>query len=159
VTLGRYADAFALLAAVLGGRRPVGWRGWAEVVWSDVRVPDYVGDMPHTWIGAEFATAIRLMLIRENGTELQLFRATPESWWRDKGIRLRHVPTAFGLVRVTAKRQRSRAIVELDLTGPSPERVTVRYPGARRALADGAPCAIDGDIVSAPAFSRMTIEF
>ena len=71
VALGRYDDAFALLAAVLGGRRPAGWRGWAEVVWSDARVADYIGDMPHTWIGAEFATAIRRLLIRENGKELQ----------------------------------------------------------------------------------------
>ena len=79
-------DAFALLSTVLGGRRPAGWRGWAEVVWSDARVPDYIGDMPHTWIGAEFATAIRRMLIRENGVELQLFRAVPELWWRGRGI-------------------------------------------------------------------------
>ena len=159
VALDRYADAFALLSGVLGGRRPAGWRGWAEVVWRDARVPDYIGDMPHTWIGAEFATAIRQMLIRENGTELQLFRATPDSWWRDKGIRLRDLPTAFGLAQVTAKRRGSRATIELGLTGPSPERVTVRYPGARRALADGAPCMIDGHIVSAPFFKRMTIEF
>jgi hypothetical protein len=159
VALGRYTDAFALLTAVLGGRRPLGWRGWAEVVWSDVRVADYIGDMPHTWIGAEFATSIRLMLIRENGTELQLFRATPDSWWLDKGIRLRDLPTAFGLAKVIAKRRGSRATIELGLTGPSPERVTVRCPGAQRALADGAPCTIDGHIVSAPAFSRMTIEF
>lgn len=27
VALGRYADAFALLSTVLGGRRPAGWRG------------------------------------------------------------------------------------------------------------------------------------
>ena len=159
VSLGRYADAFALLAAVLGGRRPVGWRGWAEVVWRDARAPDYIGDMPHTWIGAEFATAIRRMLIRENGTELQLFGAVPNSWWRDKGIRLRDLPTAFGLAKVIAKRRGSRATIELGLTGPAPERVTVRYPGAQRALADGAPCAIDDDIVSAPVFARMTIEF
>ncbi len=159
VALGRYGDAFALLTAVLGGRRPAGWRGWAEVVWSDARVPDYVGDMPHTWIGAEFATTVRQMLIRENGTELQLFRATPHAWWRGRGIRLRDLPTAFGLANVIAKRRGSRATIELGLTGPSPERVTARYPGAQRALADGAPCAIDGDIVSAPTFSRMTIEF
>jgi hypothetical protein len=93
--------------------------------------------MPHTWIGAEFAASIRLMLIRENGMELQLFRATPDSWWRDKGIRLRDLPTAFGLTNVIAKRRGSRATIELGLTGPSPERVTVRYPGAQRALADG----------------------
>jgi hypothetical protein len=129
------------------------------VVWSDVRVADYIGDMPHTWIGAEFANAIRLMLIRENGTELQLFRATPDSWWLDKSIRLRDLPTAFGLAKVVAKRRWSRATIELGLTGPSPERVTVRYPGAQRALADGAPCTIDGDIVSSPVFTRMTIEF
>jgi hypothetical protein len=50
VALSRYDDAFTLLAAVLGGRRPAGWRGWAEVVWSDARVADYIGDMPRTWI-------------------------------------------------------------------------------------------------------------
>ena len=159
VTLGRNTDAFALLSTVLGGRRPAGWRGWAEVVWSDARVPDYIGDMPHTWIGAEFATAVRRMLIRENGVELQLFRATPESWWQGRGIHLHDLPTAFGLVNVTAKRRGSRATIELGLTGPSPERITVRCPGAQRALADRAPCAIDSDIVSAPLFKRMDIEF
>jgi hypothetical protein len=38
--------------------------------------------MPHTWIGAEFATVIRRMLLRENGSTLELFRAVPEAWWR-----------------------------------------------------------------------------
>jgi hypothetical protein len=154
VTLGRNTDAFALLSTVLGGRRPAGWRGWA-----DARVPDYIGDMPHTWIGAEFATAVRRMLIRENGVELQLFRAKPESWWQGRGIHLHDLPTAFGLANVTAKRRGSRATIELGLTGPSPERITVRCPGAQRALADRAPCAIDSDIVSAPLFKRMDIEF
>jgi hypothetical protein len=90
-----------------------------------------------------------LMLTRESGMELQLLRATPESWRRDKGIRLRNLPTAFGLAKVIAKRRGSRATIELGLTGPSPERVTARCPGARRALAGGAPCAIAGNIVSA----------
>ena len=114
--------------------------------------------MPHTWIGAEFATAIRRMLIREKGTDLQLFRGAPDAWWRGEGIRLRDLPTAFGLANVIARRRGSRATIELGLTGPTPERVTVRYPAAQSALADGTPCAIDGDIVSAPAFRHMTIE-
>ena len=67
VSLGRYDDAFRWLSAALTCRRPRGWRSWAEVVWSDLRAPDYIGDMPHTWIGAEFITAIRRMLLRENG--------------------------------------------------------------------------------------------
>ena len=115
--------------------------------------------MPHTWIGAEFATAIRRMLIRENGTELQLFCAVPDCGGGTKASGSRDLPTAFGLAKVIAKRRGSRATIELGLTGPAPERVTVRYPGAQRALADGAPCAIDDDIVSAPIFTRMTIEF
>ena len=62
VSLGRYDDAFRLLSVMLASRRPRGWRGWAEVVWADLRVPEYIGDMPHTWIGAEFSCAIRRML-------------------------------------------------------------------------------------------------
>jgi hypothetical protein len=159
VSLGRDDDAFRLLSVMLACRRPRGWRGWAEVVWSDMRAPEYIGDMPHTWIGAEFSCAVRRMLLRENGPTLELFRAVPDGWWAGEGIMLKDLPTAFGLANVIAKRRGSRATIELGLTGPSPERVTARYPGAQRAFADGAPCAIDGDIVSAPPFSCMTIEF
>jgi hypothetical protein len=66
VSLGRFEDAFRLLSAGLPGRRPCGWRHWAEVVWAAPRCPEYIGDMPHTWIGAEFFTAIRRMLLRES---------------------------------------------------------------------------------------------
>ena len=98
VSLGRYDDAFRLLSVMLASRRPPGWRGWAEVVWSDMRVPDYIGDMPHTWIGAEFSCAVRLMLLRENGPTLELFRAAPAGWWAGEGIALNELPTAFGAV-------------------------------------------------------------
>ena len=59
VSLGRFEDAFGLLELLLACRRPDNWRHWAEVVWSPPRAPQYIGDMPHTWIGAEFVTAIR----------------------------------------------------------------------------------------------------
>ena len=71
---------------MLRAEDPRGWRVWAEVVWGEPRAPDYIGDMPHTWIGAEFATAIRRMLLRENGGALELFRAVPEGWWAGDGI-------------------------------------------------------------------------
>src|SRR5208283_1739880 len=86
--LGRFDDAFRLLASALACRRPTGWRSWAEVVWSAPRAPDYIGDMPHTWIGAEFATAVRRMLVRERGDTLELFRAVPDAWWEGEGISL-----------------------------------------------------------------------
>jgi len=158
VSLGRLDDAFQLLAVALDCRRPASWRHWAEVVWSPARTPEYIGDMPHTWVGAEFATAIRRMLLREDGGALQLFRATPEAWWEGEGIRLHELPTAFGAVNVRARRSGSGATVELDVRGRAPQRVTIRYRGAKRARADGKPCDIDGDVILSPNFSQLEID-
>lgn len=159
VSLGRYDDAFRLLSVMLASRRPRGWRGWAEVVWSNMRSPEYIGDMPHTWIGAEFATAIRLMLLKENGGALELFRAVPDVWWEAGGITLHQLPTTFGVVNLKARRSRSQATVELALTGAAPDRITFRYPGAKRAHADGKGCEIHRDIISAPNLNRLVIDF
>jgi hypothetical protein len=159
VSLGRFEDAFRLLSLALAGRRPCGWRQWAEVVWGAPRAPDYIGDMPHTWIGAEFATAIRRMLLRENGRTLELFRAVPDAWWEGEGIVLHELPTAFGTANLKARRGQSQATVELALMGPAPERITFRYPGAKQAHADGVPCDIDGNVISAPNLSRLVIDF
>jgi len=142
-----------------GGRRPPGWRHWAEVVWGNPRAADYVGDMPHTWIGAEFATAIRRMLVREDGCTLELLRAVPEAWWEGGGITLRDLPTRFGTLKLAARRHASKVTVDLTLTGPAPERIIFRYPGAKRAVADGMPCDIDGDVVNAPNLNRLVIDF
>jgi hypothetical protein len=159
VSLGRFEDAFRLLALALDCRRPRNWRHWAEVVWSPPRTPQYIGDMPHTWVGAEFVTAVRMMLVREDGRTLELFRAVPDEWWEGEGLRLQKLPTTFGVVDLRARRANSTAKVELALTGPPPDRVTIRYPGARRALADGRPCDIDGDVISSACFGRLAIDY
>lgn len=159
VSLGRFDDAFRLLSAALRWRRPSGWRSWAEVVWGEPQSPEYIGDMPHTWIGAEFATAIRRMLLRENGDTLELFRAVPESWWEGQGIRLHELPTAFGIANLRARRARVQAIIDLKLSGPEPKRITFRYPGAQQARADGRSCDVHGDVISAANFNRLIIDF
>ncbi|MEK4032361.1 discoidin domain-containing protein [Methylocystis sp. IM3] len=159
VSLGRFEDAFELLSAALACRRPSGWRESAEVAWAAPRAPEYIGDMPHTWIGAEFATAIRRMLLREDGTTLELFRAVPDAWWEGEGITLRELPTNFGVVNLRAQRGPSCATVEMTLTGPAPERITFRYPGAKRVEVDGRPCAIENDVISASSLDRLLINF
>ena len=58
-----------------------------------------------------------------------------------------------------ASRAHSRATVDLELTGPAPERITFRYPGAKQARADGRRCDIHDDVVSAPNFKRLVIDF
>ena len=159
VSLGRFEDAFQLLSVMLNSRRPKAWRIWAEVVWSDLRTPEYLGDMPHTWIGAEFYTAVRRMLLREKDGVLELFRAVPDAWWDGPGIVLDELPTTFGAVSLKASRSRTQAIVELAIAGPGPELITFRYPGVKRALADGEPCKIHGDVILAPSLRRLLIDF
>lgn len=158
VALGRRDDAYRLLKDSLTWRRPPGWRHWAEVVWGNPRSPEYIGDMPHTWIGAEFATAIRRMLLREDGATLELFRAVPDDWWQHDGITLTELPTRFGAVTLRARREGAQARIDLDLTGPAPERITLRYPGARQARADGQPCQIEGETIITTNFRQMIIE-
>ncbi len=157
VALDRFEDAFRILDGIMRSRRPSGWKHWAEVVWSDYRAADYIGDMPHTWIGAEFVTAIRRMLLREDDTTLELFRAVPDSWWGGKGIRLADLPTAFGRADLRASRSKSGATIKLELAGPLPERILVRYPGAKSAKSDGKPCEIQGDLITAPPFAQLQI--
>ena len=158
VALGRDEDADTLLSTALGWRRPVGWRQWAEVVWGDARVAEYIGDMPHTWIGAEFATAIRRMLVRENGSTLELLRFVPPQWWDGDGIVLQALPTSFGTLDLVARRGAGRVTIELSLSRPAPGLIVVRYPGVRRASADGQSCAIIGDLVQSPPFRSMVID-
>ena len=59
VRLNQPKDAFELLTHLMRDRRPPAWQMFAEVVHSRLRHPGYMGDMPHTWIGAEY---VRLVL-------------------------------------------------------------------------------------------------
>lgn len=72
---------------------------------------------------------------------------------------LHDLPTAFGLANLKARRGASQVTVELALTGPAPQQITFRYPGAKQSRADGRPCDIRGDVVSAPNWRRLEIEF
>jgi hypothetical protein len=98
-------------------------------------------------------------LLRENGATLELFRAVPDDWWAGDGITLKDLPTAFGVANLRARRERARVTVDLSLTGPAPERILVRYPGAKLARADGSPCDIQAGVISAPNWSRLEIDF
>jgi hypothetical protein len=99
------------------------------------------------------------MLLRENGVVLELFRAVPDAWWQGEGIMLKDLPTRFGVVNLSARRDASQATIELALTGPPPERITLRYPGAKQAHSDGGPCVIRDDVIWTTAPGRIVIDF
>jgi hypothetical protein len=107
VRLGRREDAHEVLDFILGDRRPRAWNQWPEISWRDPRSPGHLGDLPHAWIGAEYALAVMTMLAYEDSAEESLVIAAgvPErwlehgalcvaglgTWWGELGYRLRRV--------------------------------------------------------------------
>jgi hypothetical protein len=105
VHLNRPQEAHELLMRFLGDRRPAPWQVLAEVVYSDPRHAIYLGDMPHTWIGSEYARAIFGMLMHEGDDTLSLLPGTPPAWVAGGGLRVDGLPTAYGTLAMTARQQ------------------------------------------------------
>ena len=105
VHLGQPEAANELLIGLLHDRRPLEWQVLAEVVHSRLRFPRYLGDMPHTWIGSEYARAIFGMLMHEGDDALSLLPGTPPAWVAGDGLRVDGLPTAYGTLAMAARQQ------------------------------------------------------
>ena len=119
VRLGQRERALDVLNFVLLGQRPEAWNQWAEVVWRNPADPHFIGDMPHTWIAAEFIQAIRTMFAyeRESDHSLVLAAGIPESWVRSKtGVGVQRLPTHYGVLSYSLRSEGSNAMM-LRLSG------------------------------------------
>ena len=99
VRLGQREQAYQLLQCFLADRRPVAWNQWPEITWRDPRAPGHLGDVPHSWIGAEFILALTGMIAweRESIDQLVLAAGVPWSWVaEEEGLDLQHWPTRYG---------------------------------------------------------------
>ncbi|WP_314101970.1 discoidin domain-containing protein [uncultured Stenotrophomonas sp.] len=102
VHLDQPEAADELLQGLLRDRRPLEWQVLAEVVHSRLRFPRYLGDMPHTWIGAEYGRTLFGMLMREDDDALSLLPGTPTAWLAGDGLAVERLPTAFGTLQMQA---------------------------------------------------------
>lgn len=105
VHLGQPQVADELLQGLLHDRRPLQWQVLAEVVHSRQRFPRYLGDMPHTWIGAEYGRTLFGMLMREDDDALSLLPGTPPSWVAGDGLAVERLPTAYGTLQMQARQR------------------------------------------------------
>ena len=129
VQLGAKPRAFALLRQFMAARRPLAWNQLAEIAFSNPRQDAYIGDLPHTWAGADLATAIRNLLLYECADRLVLLAGVPESWVTDgSGLRLGNMPTYFGVVNLSAVEQDGRLRVELRGKINAPKGVLLHWP-------------------------------
>ena len=143
VQLGAKPRAITLLQQFMAGRHPPAWNHLAEVVLSNPRLGTYIGDMPHTWIGADLVTGIRNMLLYECADRLVLLAGTPESWVTDgTGVRLENMPTYFGTVNLLAMEQDGKLRVELRSKINVPKGIILHWPFTgkpRSVVVNGAP--------------------
>ena len=108
--------AHELITFFLHDQRPQEWNHWAEVVWKDYRVPRYIGDMPHTWVGSDFINAIRAMFVYENEYDQSLVLASAlYQDWIDSptGMSVENLPTYYGEISYSIKKDNNKYLFSI----------------------------------------------
>ncbi|MET0289000.1 MAG: discoidin domain-containing protein [Pseudoxanthomonas sp.] len=131
VHLDRPQDAEFMLQHVVGDRRPREWQELAEVIYSDKRHAIYLGDMPHTWIGAEYARSVFGMLMFEGDDALSLLPGTPPSWVAGPGLKVDGLPTAYGTLAMQARQDGQRLTITLGKGLKAGSALKVFWPSRR----------------------------
>lgn len=153
VRLGWRDAALELLRFFLSDRRPRPWNQWPEIAWRDRTAPAHVGDLPHTWIGAEYVLALRSLFAyeRESDRSLILAAGLAPEWIEGAGVRVNAMPTAYGNLSYSLRRVDAHTL-RFELGGDIRAKLILRPPLAaplRSASIDGVPAAvIDGASVS-----------
>lgn len=107
IYLGEKEKAYDLLEYFLNDIRPSGWNHWAEVVWNDINMPRFIGDMPHTWVGSDFISSIRSFFAYEDelAKALVLGAGIKEAWADSpEGIEIKNLPTYYGNINYSIKK-------------------------------------------------------
>jgi hypothetical protein len=117
VCLGRRDDAVELMEFLFGDRRPTPWNQWPEITWRNPRSPGHIGDVPHTWIGAEYFLAFRMMLAYERPSDesLVIGAGVPARWLDGGAVGAKGLPTHYG--RLDFRIRRDDGGVAISLSG------------------------------------------
>ena len=134
VRRGERERAAELLRWFLALRQPAAWAQWPEVVWHDSRAANFIGDLPHTWVGAEFARSMIEMLVFERRVDqsLVLGAGVPRAWLKGAGVAVRGLPTRFGLLTYSMAARADTVVLQIDAPAAPPGGFVVRAPASAR---------------------------
>jgi hypothetical protein len=133
IRLGRRQDGHDLLDFFLADRRIPPWNQWPEISWRDPKGPSFIGDMPHSWISAEFIFSVRSMFAyeREEDQALVIAAGIHERWLAEtEGVVVQGLPTYYGRLSYTLRRE-GEGSLRLNLTGDlalPPGKIVVKPP-------------------------------
>jgi hypothetical protein len=153
VRLGRREAALELLEFFLSDRRPPAWNQWPEIAWRDRTAPAHVGDLPHTWIAAEYVLAVRCLFgyEREADAALILAAGLAAEWLDGAGVVVNAMPTAYGDLSYALRRLDARTL-RFDIGGTRAAAIVLRPPlvaPLQSVRIDGVACSsFDSDSVT-----------
>ncbi len=99
---------------------------------ADPATPRFIGDMPHTWVAAEFIRSVLDLLVYERDDALVVGAGVPLAWLDGAGVAVRRLGTRFGALDLQMRRQGDVTRVRLagDLHLPDGG-IVVALPGDR----------------------------
>jgi hypothetical protein len=119
VRLGQRQRALEVLNFLLADQRPAAWNQWPEVVWRDPKAANFIGDMPHTWVGSDYIRSLRSLLVFEEESDRSLVIAAgvPYEWLESTdGVSVKRLPTYHGTLNYSLRRE-APGKLRLTLTG------------------------------------------
>jgi hypothetical protein len=160
VRLGRPERAHAMLDFFLADRRPAGWNQWAEVVMREFRQPNFLGDMPHAWVGSDFIRSALDLFAYESEADMSLVIGggwKPE--WLAEGLAVRGLSTAYGTLDFSLERVSGgwRFVLARPLPN-APGGVRLRWPGEGplpKAMLGGRELRWDGRSLALPSTATI----
>jgi hypothetical protein len=127
--MGDKEKALGVLKYFLNVKRPRSWNHWAEVVFGEYRHPQYLGDMPHTWIGAEYILAVRNLFVYEKEDQLILGAGIPQDWVRSgHGVRVNTLPTYFGEISYSIRKTKEGLKAKVFGSAKPPQGFILKSP-------------------------------
>jgi hypothetical protein len=99
VRLGKRTEAVELAHYLIKDQRIGAWNQWPEITWFDPASPSFMGDLPHTWISAEFILSACSLFAyeRESDQSLVLAAGLPYKWLSDGSpIGVENLSTYYG---------------------------------------------------------------
>jgi hypothetical protein len=147
---------------------PSGVGGWHHVrtTWPILRNPDGSPKstiaMPHGWAMAEFHLLLRDALVFEDDNHLVLLSGVPPAWFaHPDGMRVRNLPTHFGLCSFDYRLNAGGAILDLQAAAPGGCWLALPAAPPRRVLLDGGQPAqrLERGFLLPPGTRRARIEF
>lgn len=129
--LGRRRAAHELLQYFLDDRRPSAWNQWPEISWRDPASPGHIGDVPHTWIAAEYVMAVLGLFGFERSTDQSLVIAAgiADSWLAAGPVAIGNLPTYYGRLGFRLRKAGDRELhLVIEGVTPPPGGIVVEPP-------------------------------